>query len=91
MLKVPKISSLQYLSNISRKGIGINLIFSMKLYIKVFYKLMPSFLIAILRHAESTISQSFQYLKKDRRDEVDFLHADMGQTFLQVDAINFGL
>ena len=33
---------------------------------------------------------SLQYLKKEGRDEVDFLHADKHQTILQVDTINFG-
>ena len=28
---------------------------------------------------------SLQYLKKEVKDEVDFLHADKYQTFLQVD------
>ena len=81
MLKVLKISSLQYLSSISRKRIVINLIFSMKIYIKVFYKLISSFLIAILRHAQGTILQSFQYLKKDGRDEVAFLACRSGSNF----------
>ena len=31
----------------------------------------------------------FQYLKKDVRDEVDFLPADKHQSFLQVDTIIF--
>ena len=31
-----------------------------------------------------------QYLKKEGRHEVDFLHADK-QTFLQVDTINIGV
>ena len=32
--------------------------------------------------------KSLQYLKKERRDEVDFLNADEQQTILQVDTIN---
>ena len=31
-----------------------------------------------------------QYLKKEDRDKVDFLHADKHQTILQVDTINPG-
>ena len=34
---------------------------------------------------------SLQYLKKEVRDEVDFLHADKHQSFLQVDFITLGL
>ena len=30
-------------------------------------------------------------LEKERRDEVNFLHADKRQTILQVDAINLGM
>ena len=33
----------------------------------------------------SKFSLSIQYLKKEVRDEVDFLHADKHQSFLQVD------
>ena len=36
----------------------------------------------------STFVISLQYLKIEGRDEVDFLHADKHQTFLQVDPIN---
>ena len=32
-----------------------------------------------------TSSQCLQFLKKERRDEVDFLHADKHEFFLQVD------
>ena len=31
-----------------------------------------------------------KYLKKEGRHEVDFLHVDKHQTFLQVDTINLG-
>ena len=33
----------------------------------------------------SKFAMSLQYLKKEVRDEVDFLHADKHQSFLQVD------
>ena len=49
---------------------------------------------AIARYAQITRNNNFaiilQYLKKEVRDEVDFLHADKHQTFLQLDTINFG-
>ena len=53
-----------------------------------------SFLVAIVRHAQSTQNNKFakhlQYLKKKGSNEVDFLHADKHQTLLKVDIINFG-
>ena len=59
-----------------------------------FYKLVVLFLMVITRHVQSSQNSkceiSFQYLKKEGRDEVDFLHADKHQTIVQVDAINHG-
>ena len=52
----------------------------MNINIKVFYKLITSFLLAVARHVQSTqnnnVANSLQYLEKERKDEVDFLHAD---------------
>ena len=49
-------------------------------------------LLVIARHAQNTQNSKFvislQYLKKEVRDEVDFLHADKLITFLQVHTIN---
>ena len=46
-------------------------------------------LMVIVQHSQSSQNSSFaislQYLKKKVRDEVDFLHADKHQSFLQVD------
>ena len=39
----------------------------------------------------SKFAMSLQYLKKEVRDEVDFLHADKHQSFLQVDFNIFGI
>ena len=51
-------------------------------------------LVTIARHAKSTqnnkLAISLQYLKKEKRDEVRFLHADKHQTFLQIGTINIG-
>ena len=55
----------------------------MKIYIKIFYKLVVSFLLVIARLVQSTQNKfaiSLQYLKKEGRGEVDFLHADKNQT-----------
>ena len=73
MPRVPKITILQYLCNISKKRWGINMIFSMKINIKVFFKLTVSF---IARCAQSIqhwkLVLSLQYLKKEERDVVGF-------------------
>ena len=70
------------------------MIFCMEISIKVFYKLVVSFLLVIARHAQNTQNSKFvislQYLKKEGKDEIDFLHADKYQTILQVDTINLG-
>ena len=46
------------------------------------------------RHAQSTQNNKFavslQDLKKEGRVELDFMHADKHQIFLQVETINFG-
>ena len=69
--KVPKITSLQYPCNISRKSWGINMIFCIKIRIKVFYKLIVSSLLFRAIHAQSTQKIKFviflQYLKKKRK------------------------
>ena len=43
----------------------------------------------MVKHSQSSqkskFTMSLQYLKKDNRSEVDFLHADKHQNFLQVD------
>ena len=54
------------------------MIFFISVNIKYFYKLIVSFLLIIVRYAQSTQNIRFvislQYLKKEGRDEVDFLH-----------------
>ena len=70
------------------------MIFCMKINTKVSYKSVVTFLLVIARHVLSTQNSKFvvslQYLEKEERDEVDFLHAEKYQTILQVDAINLG-
>ena len=67
MPKVPNVTSLWYVFNISRKSWGINTTFCMKIN-KVFYLLVVLFLLVIARHAQSTKNSKFvmsiQYLKK---------------------------
>ena len=70
------------------------MIFCMKINIKFFHKLVVLFLLVIARHAQSSQNSKFvislQYLKKEGRDEVDFLHADKNQIIRQFDTINLG-
>ena len=68
------------------------MVFCMKINIKVFYKLVVSSLLVIERYDQSTQNSKFvislQYLKKEEKDKVNFLHADKPQTILQVETIN---
>ena len=65
----------------------------LEINIKPFYKLIPLFLLAMARHAQSTQNNKFavslQDLKKEGRIELDFMHADKHQIFLQVETISF--
>ena len=69
------------------------MIFCMKINMKVFYK-VTVWCLLIARYPQSTQNNKFvislQYLKKEGRNEVDFLHADKRQTFPQVDLVNLG-
>ena len=48
-------------------------------------------LMEMVKHSQSSknskFAMAFQYLKKEVRDQVDFLHADKHQSFLQGDII----
>ena len=54
--------------------------------------LVVLFLLVIARHAKSIQNSKFvislQYLRKEWRDEVYFLHIEKHQTILQVDTID---
>ena len=56
--------------------------------IKVSYKVILSLFIGIIKHSQSTQSNKFaislQYLKKEVRDGVHFLHADKHQSFYKL-------
>ena len=60
--------------------------------IKVSYKVMLSLLIGMIKHCQSTQSNKFsislQYLKKDVRNGVHFLHTDEHQNFYKL-ALSF--
>ena len=57
----------------------------MKRNIKIFYKLVVSFLLLIARHAQNTRNSKFvislQYLRKEGKAEGDFLYADKNQNY----------
>ena len=52
-------------------------------------------LMGMVKHSQSSQNNKFaislQYLKKEVRDEVDFLHVDRDQSFLHVDFNNLGI
>ena len=68
-------------------------IFGIQINIKVFYKLILLFWVCVARHVQSIQNNKFaiflQYLKDSVNDEVDFLHADKHESFLQISAMNF--
>ena len=57
--------------------------FGMQISIEVFYKLILSFWVCVIRHDQNNqISlHIFQYLQKNVKDEVDFLPADKRESF----------
>ena len=66
-------------------------IFGRQKSIKVFYKLILSFWVCITRNAQSTQNSKFaislQYLKENRKNEVDLLLAGKHQRFLEIDQV----
>ena len=69
------------------------MIFCRQINTKMFYKLI-SLWVWLARHAQSTQNNKFtislQYLKKNVKDDVDFLPADKCQRLLQSDTIILG-
>ena len=55
--------------------------------------MMLSFSVCVSRHTQITQNNKFaislQYLKKEVSDEVDFLHANKHESFLQIDTMIF--
>ena len=60
-------------------------------FLQDFYKIIVSLSVGVVRHAESTKSNTFtislQYFKENVKDEVDVLPADECWRFLQSDTI----
>ena len=84
--KVPKIASLECLCNISIKKLGVKLIFSILNKLKVSCKFQQ--ITSIIDGHDQAFSISLQYLKKEVRNGVHFLHADK-LAFVQVGIIRF--
>ena len=65
----------------------------MQLSMKVSYKLILWYLMWMVKYSQSSqnskFAMSLQYLKKEFRDELDFLLADKHQSFLQVNFNTF--
>ena len=63
-----------YLCNVSRKACRMKFIFCLQINTKVFYKLIVSLRVCNSRHAQnSKFTISLRYLKKNVKDEADFL------------------
>ena len=77
--------SLQYLEKEVRDGVDF---FCMQKTIKDFFKMILSFSVCAAMHALITQNNKFaislQCLKKEVSGEVDFLHADKHESFLQI-------
>ena len=71
----------------------MKLLFYMLINIKDFFKLILSFSVCVTKHVQVTQNNKFaislQYVKKEVSDEVDFLHADKHESFLQIDTMIF--
>ena len=71
----------------------MTLIFCLLINIKGFFKLILSFYVCVVKHAQITQNNKFaislKFLKKEISDEVDFLHADKHESFLQIDIMIF--
>ena len=91
MPKVPKIRSL-HIYAISPEKHGLKWFFCLQINTKVFYKGIV-FWMCVSRLAQITQNNKFAislpYLKKKMSHEVDFLHADKHESFLQIDTIIF--
>ena len=81
MSKLLKIASLLFLCNILRKNWVIKLIFCMQISMKACYKLIVWFWWGWPSIPKVPTTASLQYLRKEVKDEVDFLHVD---SFLKV-------
>ena len=94
MLKLPKITCLLFTCNIYLKKEVSDEVDS-KLKVESLLQIDTMILMGMVKHSQSSqnskFAMSLQYLKKEVRDEVNFLHADKHQRFLQVDFNTLGI
>ena len=85
---LPKITSLLFFYSILRKKWMMKLIFCMQISMKVWYKWIVLFWWGMVKHSRSPQNSKFsmplQYFNKGVWGEVDCLHANKHQSFLQV-------
>ena len=90
MPRVPNVTSLQ---NLGKKEVRENFIFlhedKHQRFLEADTIVFGGHNQACPKYPKQVFAISTQHLKKERRHEVDFSHADK-QTFLQVDTINIG-
>ena len=83
-----------YLYNISMKNMELRWFFCLQINTKVFCKVIV-FWVCVTRLAQGTRNNKFaislQYLKKNGKNEVDFLLVDKHQRFLEIAAIILGV
>ena len=69
----------------------MKLIFCLQINVKGFFRFLLSFYVNVTRHTQITQNNKFanflQYLKKEVSDEVDFLHVDKHESWLQIDTM----
>ena len=94
MSKVMKIYLHIFAISLEKHG-EMKLIFWLQINAKLFYKLIAFLHISGDRYAQSTqnnkVTIPLQYLKKNRKDKVDFLPADKHQRFLQIATFILGV
>ena len=73
----------------------MNLFFCLQINTKYLHKGTVQFWLCVIRLVQSIQNNkfaiSFQYLKENRKNEVDFLLADEHQRFLQIETIILGV
>ena len=72
----------------------MKLISCLQINVKCFLGLILSFQVCVARHAQiiqnKNVSQCLYNISKKKLDEVDFLHVDKHQNFIQIDFNTFG-
>ena len=91
MCELPKIASLLFLYNMSRKKWVMQLIFYMQISKEVCYKIFRWVWSSIPEVPKKASLQCLYNIPKNVRNEVDFFDADKHQSFLTVDFNTLGI